>query len=121
MSFDRIWSWPKPSQRPYPPILVGGYGPGVVDRVLAYGDGWLAVHADDVIERANDMCARADRPISKMVMGVPPEPRLFEAYAEGGFPRISPWVESDHRSAIEKELDVYELAISDFYGSLSRD
>lgn len=27
VSFERIWSWPKPAQRPHPPVLVGGYGP----------------------------------------------------------------------------------------------
>jgi hypothetical protein len=79
-------------ERPHPPILVGGHGPGVVDRVLACGDRWLAVHADDVIERATAMWARADRPISKMVMGVRPDPRWLEAYAEAGFSRVIPWV-----------------------------
>ena len=26
VSFERIWSWPKPAQRPHPPVLVGGNG-----------------------------------------------------------------------------------------------
>ncbi len=34
VNFDRIWSWPKPAQRPHPPVLVGGNGPTVLDRVL---------------------------------------------------------------------------------------
>src|SRR3954454_20250478 len=29
------------AQRPWPPVLVGGDGPTVLDRVLAFGDGWL--------------------------------------------------------------------------------
>ena len=41
VKFERIWSWPKPAQRPYPPVLVGGNGPGVLDRVLAFGDAWF--------------------------------------------------------------------------------
>ncbi|MGZ4179004.1 MAG: LLM class F420-dependent oxidoreductase, partial [Solirubrobacteraceae bacterium] len=41
VSFDRIWSWPKPAQRPHPPVLVGGLGPTVEDRVLAFGDAWF--------------------------------------------------------------------------------
>src|SRR3954471_4877662 len=36
VAFDAIWMWPKPAQRPYPPILVGGNGPTVFDRVLAF-------------------------------------------------------------------------------------
>ncbi len=28
VGFDRVWSWPKPVQRPHPPILIGGNAPG---------------------------------------------------------------------------------------------
>ncbi len=41
VAFDRIWSYPKPVQRPHPPILVGGDGPTVLDRVLAFGSAWF--------------------------------------------------------------------------------
>ena len=41
VDFDRIWSWPKPVQRPHLPVLVGGTGPRVLDRVLEYGDAWF--------------------------------------------------------------------------------
>ena len=41
VNFDPIWSWPKPAQKPWPPVLIGGGGPTVLDRVLAYGDGWF--------------------------------------------------------------------------------
>ena len=41
VDFERIWSWPKPAQRPHPPVLVGGNGPTVLDRVLDFGDAWL--------------------------------------------------------------------------------
>lgn len=30
VNFDAIWSWPKPVQRPYPPVLVGGDGAGTL-------------------------------------------------------------------------------------------
>jgi probable F420-dependent oxidoreductase len=40
VDFERIWSWPKPVQRPLP-VWVGGTGPRVLDRVLEYGDGWF--------------------------------------------------------------------------------
>src|SRR5919198_6607159 len=41
VDFEPIWSWPKPVQKPHPPILVGGNGETVLDRVLAYGDEWM--------------------------------------------------------------------------------
>ena len=41
VDFDPIWSWPKPVQPPHPPILVGGNGKTVAERVLAFGDEWM--------------------------------------------------------------------------------
>lgn len=41
VDFDPIFSWPKPVQEPHPPIYVGGESQAAVDRVAAYGDGWL--------------------------------------------------------------------------------
>ena len=43
VSFGPLWSWPKPVQRPGPPIMVGGHGDRVIDRVLEYGDEWLVM------------------------------------------------------------------------------
>ena len=41
VNFERIWSWPKPVQKPHPSILIGGDAPGTFKRVLRYGDGWF--------------------------------------------------------------------------------
>jgi probable F420-dependent oxidoreductase len=41
LNFGPIWQWPKPAQKPHPPVYVGGNGPRVEDRVLHYGDGWM--------------------------------------------------------------------------------
>jgi len=46
--FDPINSWPKPVQRPRPKVFVGGDGPTVLDRVLAFGDGWMPGHPHDM-------------------------------------------------------------------------
>lgn len=47
VSFERIWCWPKPLQQPHPPVLVGGNGPRVLDRVLAFGEGWMPTRMRD--------------------------------------------------------------------------
>jgi probable F420-dependent oxidoreductase len=41
VDFDALWLWPKPVQRPHPPVAVGGEGPRVLERVLDYGDEWM--------------------------------------------------------------------------------
>ena len=45
VDFDPIYQWPKPVQRPHPPVLLGGWGASTHRRVLEYGDGWLPVAA----------------------------------------------------------------------------
>jgi probable F420-dependent oxidoreductase len=45
VDFDPIYQWPKPVQRPHPPVLLGGWGPSTYRRVLDYADGWLPVAA----------------------------------------------------------------------------
>jgi probable F420-dependent oxidoreductase len=117
VNFDRIWSWPKPAQRPHPPVLVGGEGPTVLDRVLAFGDGWMPNYAPEgIFERAAELRARADRPISLQQMGLPADPKVIEAYEAAGFDRVIHWLPSAGRGPVERELDAWESAISEFTG-----
>lgn len=39
--FGPVWSWPKPVQRPRPPVLLGGGGPRILERVISLADGWM--------------------------------------------------------------------------------
>src|SRR5579872_2730086 len=41
VNFGPMMTWPKPVQKPYPPILVGGTFPYGARRALAYGNGWM--------------------------------------------------------------------------------
>src|ERR671929_2298180 len=59
VDFERIWSWPKPLQRPWPPVLVGGGGPTVMDRVVGFGDGWISQHRADPLARVDELRPRA--------------------------------------------------------------
>src|ERR1700733_10075745 len=69
VNFERIWSWPKPAQRPHPPILVGGEGPTVLERVLAFGDAWFPNYrGTPTLERAAELKSRAERPIDFQVI-----------------------------------------------------
>ena len=117
VNFDRIWSWPKPAQRPYPPVLIGGNGPTVADRVLAFGDAWFPNYArDGILERSRELRARAERPIELMVMGIPADPKELERYAEAGFSRAVRWLPSAGRGPVEAAMDKFESAIAEFYG-----
>jgi probable F420-dependent oxidoreductase len=43
VDFDPIYSWPKPVQKPHPPVHVGGAFPGGARRAARYGDGWMPI------------------------------------------------------------------------------
>jgi len=49
VSFDKMKQWPKPRQKPHPPIIVGGAFPHAARRAIRYGDGWIP--RDDWLER----------------------------------------------------------------------
>jgi probable F420-dependent oxidoreductase len=113
--FDRIWSWPKPAQRPHPPVLVGGLGPTVIDRVLAFGDAWFPNHRPGLLDRVAELRGRADRPIGVSVMAVPADPAVIEAYEKAGIDRVCHWLPSQQRGPVERELDRWESAVADVH------
>jgi probable F420-dependent oxidoreductase len=117
VAFERIWSWPKPAQRPHPPILVGGGGPTVLDRVLGYGDAWFPNHGpDDLLDRAAELHHRAERHIDVMVMGVPADAAVLARYEQAGVRRVVHWLPSYSRGPVERELERWETAIADLHG-----
>ncbi|MCL6645433.1 MAG: LLM class F420-dependent oxidoreductase [Dehalococcoidia bacterium] len=95
VNFDPIWQWPKPVQKPHPPILVGGAGPHTLDRVLEYGDGWMPIGGRTgqvlgaMIRELQERAKAAGRgPIPVSVFGVPPSKEVIAQYAEMGVDRV---------------------------------
>jgi probable F420-dependent oxidoreductase len=117
VDFDRIWSWPKPAQRPHPPVLVGGNGPTVLDRVLSFGDAWLPNNTgEDLLARARELWARADRPIEVIVMGAPAKAAVLEELANAGVRRVVRWIPSATLGPVERALERWEDAIAELNG-----
>jgi probable F420-dependent oxidoreductase len=117
VNFERVWSWPKPAQRPHPPVLVGGYGPTVLDRVLAFGDAWFPNYGPvDLLDRIRELQARAERPIEVQVMGAPADPLALAELAEAGVRRVVHWVPSAARGPVERSLDRFESALAELHG-----
>ena len=118
VSFERIWSHPKPAQRPHPPVLIGGHGPTVLDRVLAFGDGWLPNYGGDehFFARLSELQARAERPIEADVLAMPADPRELERVRDAGARRALHWLPSGGRSTVEAALERWEAAIAQLNG-----
>jgi probable F420-dependent oxidoreductase len=117
VNFERIWSYPKPAQRPHPPVLVGGDGPTVFDRVLAFGDGWLPTYRGEAIfERVKELRGRADRPIEVQMISVPADPKALESMRDNGVRRALHWLPSGPLGTVERALERWENAISELTG-----
>lgn len=118
VSFERIWCYPKPAQRPHPPVLVGGDGPSVLDRVLAFGDGWFPNYRgdDSIFERVKELRSRADRPVEVQMLSVPADPAVLERLESNGVRRANHWLPSGPRGTVERALDAWEDAIAQFTG-----
>ena len=114
VSFDPIWQWPKPVQRPHPPVLVGGDGP-YRPRSLAVaaecGDGWMPVvtdwdqfqagHAE--LHRLRAEAGQADLPVTACL--VEPDERLLACCAELGVMRCVVVAPSRDMAGLQSFLD----------------
>jgi probable F420-dependent oxidoreductase len=119
VQFERIWSWPKPAQRPHPPVLVGGNGPTVLDRVLGFGDAWFPNYGRggaDIAVRGEELRQRAERPIDLIVMGVPADAAVIEQMRLAGARRVVHWIPSGGPSQVEPALERWESAIAEVTG-----
>lgn len=95
VDFDPIWQWPKPAQKPHPPILVGGNGPRTLQRVVTYGDGWIPSYGHTAaalagrVAELNDLAAAAGRgPLPVTLSGAPIEPAAAELARAAGVERV---------------------------------
>ena len=95
VDFDPMFMWPKPVQKPHPPIHVGGGFPGAARRALRYGDGWMPIAGRDDLEnqleefkKLADIEQRDPNSIEISPYGVPPRPAAVERYVAAGVDRI---------------------------------
>ncbi len=115
VNFDRIVSRPAPLQEPHPPVLVGGNGPNVLKRVLAFGDAWFPNRIppdDQMIARVEELQRLAEEagrdPIPVTIQIPPRDPEVLERYERAGVTRtvhmLRPGDAADAGSA-ERKLD----------------
>ena len=89
VNFDPIGIWPKPVQKPYPPIYVGG-GSRAFDRVAHFGDAWLAngLPPGKLEPMIGELREVAGRDVSVSVFNASSEPEDLQAYAQLGVERV---------------------------------
>jgi probable F420-dependent oxidoreductase len=125
VDFGPIWQWPKPVQRPHPPILVGGEGQRVLERVLDYGDEWVPNAEPGIAERVIELQRLATEhgrgPIPVTAMHVPPERGEIERYVAAGVTRCVFTLPSGERAAVERVVERLTKIIAPYTSSAPDD
>jgi len=95
VGFDPIWSFPKPVQKPHPPVLLGGHGRKALERVVRYCDGWMPIslRAGDLKKEIAELretakkAGRDPKSISISVFWAPADRAKIDEYEEMGIER----------------------------------
>jgi len=113
VNFDPVWSWPKPTHRPHPPILLGGETDHTLKRVVEYCDGWFprprggfeASTAVDRLKRMAESVKRDPATLTITVFGAPPEAAALASYEKAGIPNALLAIPDLSRDEILRHLD----------------
>jgi len=114
VSFDKIWSYPKPVQKPYPPILMGGGGPHARQPAAEFDGHWMPIIGRDPIEDGiSDLRQRAERAgrdpatVTVSLFGARPDEAKLVAWRDAGVARVLFTLPSAGRDRVLPLLDQY--------------
>ena len=113
VDFDPIFMWPKPVQKPHPPIHVGGAFPGGARRAARYGNGWIPIagRADDIAQQVGafrKLAAEAGRDVASLevtAFGAAGQEDVVKRHRDSGFDRLVFGLPPAHREALLPVLD----------------
>ena len=107
VDFGPTWCWPKPVQKPHPPVLLGGSGPNVLKRVVAYADGWMPNRGADLprIPELQELARAAGRGPIPVTTYPKAEAAAIERAAEAGVERCIWYVPASGRDPALARLE----------------
>lgn len=111
---EESWSWPKPRQRPYPPVLLGGAaGAKLFAHIAEYGDGWIPIGGAGIaaaipaLRSALDARGRDLPSVRILPFGTVPNAGKLEYYASIGVREVVLRIPSAARDEVLSTLDDY--------------
>jgi probable F420-dependent oxidoreductase len=124
VDFDPIWARPKPLQQPHPPILIGGNGPTVTDRVIAYGDEWMPnamPDAEALRQRIREFHKHTEKSgrgrLGVTLYAAPAKAQAISDYEQAGVHRYIFHMPSTPRDQAEQRLDHLDKVIGEYRGA----
>jgi probable F420-dependent oxidoreductase len=98
VDFPAMMTWPKPVQKPHPPVIIGGAFPHAARRAIRYGNGWIPItgrapygDVDDYLPPFKEMLAEAGRDLAQVpisLFGVRADGDLLKRYRDMGISRV---------------------------------
>jgi probable F420-dependent oxidoreductase len=113
VNFDPVWLYPKPKQKPYPPILLGGESDHTLRRVVEFGNGWLprargGFEPDHAVARLRQAASEGGRDPAAFgitVFNAPAEEATLASYRKAGIHRVLLEVPDRGRDEVLRVLD----------------
>ena len=112
VDFGPMMTWPKPVQKPHPPVILGGAFPWAARRAIRYGDGWYPNAAsgnpEEYMPAFRKMAEEAGRdPASLPVTlgGAPEDADKLKRFRDLGAARVNVTLMSEKADAILPILD----------------
>ena len=95
-NFPPVRSYPKPAQKPHPPVILGGHAKNVLERVVAWGNGWLPNRITPeglresraTLDRLAKDAGRDPSTITISVYGQAPDRDLVRKFLDAGATRV---------------------------------
>ena len=114
VNFDKLWSYPKPIQKPYPAILMGGSGPHARQRAAEFDGHWMPIIGRDPLDEAMaDLRQRAEKAgrdpgtVTVSLFGVRPDEGKLAGWRDMGVTRVVFFVPSALAATVLPLLDQY--------------
>jgi|SRR5437870_721751 len=118
--FTPSWSWPKPVQQPWPPILLGGAaGPRLFSHIAEYGDGWMPIGGSGLtraipeLRRAVEEAGRDPSGLQVITFGSIPDPGKLQHFDDIGVAEVILQLPSAPRDPVLSALDGHAQALSE--------
>ena len=112
VKFDTIQTWPKPVQKPHPPVILGGAFPWAARRAVRYGDGWYPNAAsgkpEEYMPAFRKMAQAPGRDPASLpvtIGGAPDDPDALKRFRDLGAARAVVTLMSETRDQLLPLLD----------------
>jgi probable F420-dependent oxidoreductase len=122
VKFPPMMAWPKPVQKPHPPVIVGGAFPFAAKRAIAYGDGWIPHKARpqygdvaDFLPEFRKMAKEAGRDPASIpitIWGATEDADLLRRYQDLGVSRVVVSLPSKSADVLLPRLDRWAALIA---------